>query len=114
MPTLTLGDTTATSESEKANHLNLFFHSCFNKSHAPVTPSTGMHFTPPTDLLCTEDEIFDLLLSLNVSKSSGPDGISARMLKYMAATSVTKLFNNPGSDTDYVEKICNSVYSEII
>ena len=56
-----------------------FFHSCFSKSHAPLTPSIGLHFAPPADFLCTE-EVFNLLASLDVSKSSGSDGISARML----------------------------------
>ena len=96
VPTLTLGDTTATTESEKAGILNSFFHSCFNKSHAPLTPSVGLCFAPPADYLCTEEEVFDLLASLDVSKSSGPDGISASMLKYTANSitpSVTKLFN---------------------
>ena len=96
VPTLTLGDVTATSESEKADLLNSYFHSCFNKAHAPITPSVGLHLTPDPSFLCTEEEVFDLLMSLDVSKSSGPDGISARMLKYTATSitsSVTKLFN---------------------
>ena len=96
VPTLTLGDTTVTTESEKAGLLKSFFHSCFNKSHTPLTPSVGLRFAPPADFLCTEEEVFDLLASLDVSKSSGPDGISARMLKYTATSitpSVTKLFN---------------------
>ena len=47
-------------------------------------------------LLCTEDSIFDLLASLDTSKSSGPDNISALMLKQTAASiapSITQLFN---------------------
>ena len=96
VPALTLGDTTATTEMEKANLLNTFFHSCFNKSHVPITSSIGLNFNPPSDLICTEEEVLDLLTSLDVSKSSGPDGISARMLKFTATSitpSVTKLFN---------------------
>lgn len=96
VPTLTLGDTTATTESEKADLLNSYFHSCFNKSHAPITPSVCLHFSSPVDFLCSEDEVFDLLASLDVSKSSGSDGISARILKFTATSitpSVTKLFN---------------------
>ena len=96
MPTLTLGDTTAVTESEKANLLNSYFHSCFNKSHTPITPSACLRFSPAADLLCSEDEVFDLLATLDVSKSTGPDGISARMLKFTATSitpSVTKLFN---------------------
>jgi len=46
--------------------------------------------------LCTEEEVLKLLLSLDVTKSSGPDGISANMLKATAitiASSLCKLFN---------------------
>ena len=42
------------------------------------------------------DHVYDLLVSLNISKSNGPDDISARMLKATAASiapSVASLFN---------------------
>ena len=38
----------------------------------------------PPELLCTEDDILDLLRSLDVTKANGPDGISAVMLKATA------------------------------
>ena len=50
----------------------------------------------PTGLLCTIEEVKQLLLSLNTTKSSGCNGISATMLKEMAlniAPGITKLFN---------------------
>ena len=48
----------------------------------------------PDDLLCTPSEILAFIQALNVDKASGPDGISARMLKAASITpSVTKLFN---------------------
>ena len=50
----------------------------------------------PTDLLCTVEEVEQLLLSLDTTKSSGCDGISATMLKVTAhsiAPGITKLFN---------------------
>ena len=46
--------------------------------------------------MCTEDTIFDLLASLDTSKSSGPDNISALMLKHTAASialPISQLFN---------------------
>ena len=52
--------------------------------------------TIPEDLLCTEEETFFLLSSLDSSKATGPDGISACMLKSTADSitpSVTKLLN---------------------
>ena len=94
--TLKLGATTATTESEKVDLLNSYFHACFNKSHTPIVPPIGLDFSPPAYLLCSEEEVFDLLASLDVSKSTGSDGISARMLKFTASSitsSVTKLFN---------------------
>ena len=45
---------------------------------------------------CTVEEVTVLLKSLNISKASGPDGISARVLKATAseiAPSITALFN---------------------
>ena len=48
------------------------------------------------DLLCTVDEVEHLLLGLDLSKASGPDLVSAHMLKNTAisiAPSVTNLFN---------------------
>ena len=48
------------------------------------------------DLACTEEEVCFLLKNINVSKATGPDGISARMLKETAsaiAPSLTILFN---------------------
>ena len=86
VPTLNLGHTTAAAECEKVDLLNSFFHSCFNKSHAPIAPLKDLHFAPSAEYLCTEEEVFDLLASLDVSKASGPDGISARMLKYTATS----------------------------
>ena len=36
IPTLVQGETTASTDHEKANLLNSFFHSCFNTSHPPI------------------------------------------------------------------------------
>ena len=47
-------------------------------------------------MLCSEEVIYNLLLNLDVTKSTGVDEISARMLKhtsYSIAPSLTKLFN---------------------
>ena len=38
----------------------------------------------PQEHLCTEDEVYDLIAELDDSKSSGPDGISVKMLKARA------------------------------
>lgn len=97
IPALKDGSFFITTDTEKAQLLNDFFHSCFNRSFErlsnpdPLDPSNC-----PSDLLCTESQITDLLLSLNPAKSTGPDSISATMLRSTAssiAPSLTKLFN---------------------
>ena len=99
---LVSGGTTARTSEEKAELLNSFFVSCFNNSHAPLDTSDSYSNCQecnddiPDELLCTEDQICDLLNSLDVSKSCGPDNISAQMLKHTAtsiAPAVTMLFN---------------------
>ena len=50
----------------------------------------------PEELLWNEEDVYQLFSSLDVTKASGPDGISARMLKHTAANvtpSITKLVN---------------------
>ena len=50
----------------------------------------------PDDLLCHEDDVVEMLSSLDINKASEPDNIFARMLKVTAHSitpSVTKLFN---------------------
>ena len=89
-----------TDDKEKSDVLNSFFHSCFNSVLPPLLEE---HMAPPhptncpEELLCTEEElVFDLLISLDTSKSSGPDGISARMLKGVACSLtpvLAKVFN---------------------
>ena len=99
IPTLSLDGTVANSDVDKANLLNSFFCSCFNRSHPPIqhqpTPDIDSS-TCPEELLCTDSEVCEMLAALDVTKSSGPDGISPRMLKSTApciAPSLTRLFN---------------------
>ena len=50
----------------------------------------------PEELLCTDDEILEMLLSIDTTKSSGPDSISGTMLKRTTtsiAPGITKLMN---------------------
>lgn len=96
--TLTNGVITVSSPTSKANLLNSFFASCFSPpSNSPSTPPP-----PPTSQLelssiqCTEEEVDNLLSSLKVKTSTGPDGISSHMLKntsYSVSPSLCKLFN---------------------
>ena len=57
----------------------------------PLTSEHTNHLGPqacPLDLLCSEE---DLLSTLDTTKSNGPDGISAKMLKG-AASSIAPVF----------------------
>ncbi len=98
IPVLTHNNRTFESDEDKANVLNSFFASCFNDSLPPLplleSNSPASQCNP--DILCTEEEVVEMLQSLNIAKASGQDGISARMLKATAAEiapSITKLFN---------------------
>ena len=58
--------------------------------------SEGVPSNPPLNLKCSEDNVLYMLLTLDTTKASGPDGISATMLKATAHSifkSVTYLFN---------------------
>ena len=99
IPTLTTSASTATTDREKAELLNAHFSSCFNNSLPPIAAdyaSTPISSEFPEGLRCTEDEVRKLLSTIDPSKASGPDCISARMLKSTAmsiAPAVTQLFS---------------------
>ena len=83
---------------DKANVLNTYFHDCFNKDVPALAPQPSI-LDPalfPQEHLCTKDEVYDLIAELDDSKSSGPDGISVKMLKATITSitpSLTILFN---------------------
>ena len=104
IPTLSKDSCEATTGPEKANLLNTYFSECFNHSVQPLSNedvdiplqliSDPNNF--PHELECNEENVCELLGSLDINKSNGPDGISARMLKHTAASispSITQLFN---------------------
>jgi len=99
IPTLTSGDIIATSNLEKANLLNASLVKNFNHSSPVLTLSDLQHTSPdscPTNFLCTEEEVYSLLSTLDTTKANGHDDISARMLKETALSitpAVTELFN---------------------
>ena len=100
IPTLSHGDATVQTDIGKADLLNSFFSSCYNLSHSPLVPSEYQNSQSPQEcpeeILCNEEEVYQLLSSLDVTKANGPDGISARAMKHTATSitpSITKLFN---------------------
>ena len=94
-------DVEFTTDVDKAELLNKQFFSNFNHLH-PSLLCNDPSLTPadpsecPDYLLCTEDQVYNLILSLDVSKATGADNISARMLKGTVSSitpSLTKMFN---------------------
>ena len=65
-----------------AKLFNSFFQSVFDKNDGLSVPNYLLctnHII--SDLICTGNKILSLLLNLDVTKSSGPDGMSPRILK---------------------------------
>ena len=63
MPTLVTATTTATSNLDKANLLNSTFMKNFNYPVPGLQTDDSLNIVPhtcPSDLLCTEDEVYDL------------------------------------------------------
>ncbi len=74
--------------------LNSYFSKCWNYSEPLLIDPPERYY--PDHLLCMTQEIKHLLKGLDVSKTTGPDGISARMLKATSesiAPLLTSLFN---------------------
>ena len=69
---------TTTDDSTKASILNGFFSKCFNRSVPPLIASEQPTFLNassddcPPNLLCSEEEVLGLLLSLDTTKANGP------------------------------------------
>ena len=89
-----------TSSLDKANLFNNYFQSVFNKD-TNEPPPPGSHSTVNvhkhlSHITIDSSEIKSILANLNPSKSPGPDGIPARLLKETApqlCNSLTILFN---------------------
>ena len=101
IPTLTSSNNAlaATTNAEKANCLNKYFSSCFNTALPQLSQSEFLYLDPdrcPSHLLCNESEVYNLLVGVDVSKSTGPDNISGHMINSTACSitsTVTALFN---------------------
>jgi hypothetical protein len=96
--TMTLNDATFTTSTAKADALNQFFASVFlPRSDNPI-PTLYSNATPssPEFSKVSVEEIHRLLCNLSTVKATGPDGISARLLKECAdvlAPSLAVLLN---------------------
>ena len=102
IPVLSRGNSLACTDSEKADMLGNDFSSCFNQAVPPLIPEDHSMYgavpcnSIPEVYLCSVNEIYHSLSTLDASKATGPDKISAHMLKATArsiAPSVTVLMN---------------------
>ena len=91
---------TASTGKDKAELFCKFFASVFTR-HDPATGVDedahlhGSGFDIP-DLMCSSANVGELLLTLDVNKATGPDGLSARLLREAApviSDPLSKLFN---------------------
>ncbi len=86
-------------DTEKTNILNNFFVDIANSANKTCAPPPCYEkpvLAPLTRIQTTSHEVKDLLQNLNVSKATGPDGISNRMLKETAISispSVSQIYN---------------------
>jgi len=82
IPSLHHEGTNTVSDVDKANLSNEFFSTCFNDSTAPLGDPQPFDCGSGLDMfLCSVEDVISLIFKLDISKATGPDGISARMLK---------------------------------
>ena len=99
IPNLSHNGSSTTNDKEKAETLNSFFSQCFNRSVPPLHSPPSFYNSDMSEfesLFCSPPEIEEMLLLLDTSKATGPDGVSALMLKNTAtsiAPSLCELFN---------------------
>ncbi|CAB4035969.1 Hypothetical predicted protein [Paramuricea clavata] len=95
---MTLADSSFTTSKAKADAFNKFFASVFlPRPDNPCLPTPTTEFDNSTEFTPVSiEEVLSLLSALSTGKATGPDGISARLLKECAdviAPSLTELFN---------------------
>ena len=99
IPTLSSENIAATTNPKKVCLLNVTFTNCLNYSVPGLNVANLSEAVPhecPENFMCSEDEVYELLCSLDPTKAIGHDDISARMLKETALNitpAVTQLFN---------------------
>ena len=82
IPTLVHDNYEANCDEAKAEMLNRYFSECCNTLMPPLHAKDQTEsdlIVCLDDFLCTVDEVCHLLRNLNVSKVTGPDGISVRI-----------------------------------
>lgn len=98
LPPIDDGETIHYSNREKAEAFNKFFvsNTTLNCSNAVLPNSPHRVSTRIANITATEQDVFDIIKSININKATGPDGISPVMLREAGLTIVkplTKLIN---------------------
>jgi hypothetical protein len=98
IPTLVVDNHTISDSIGKAQAFNEYFssHSNINTTNASLPEERFTCNTSLSDINITENEVTDILQSLDPNKSVGPDGINPRLLKICSkqlSPSLTKLIN---------------------
>ena len=84
VPSLSADEGPILSDSDKANRLNEYFASVFTNENLDAIPSISesKFEMPPIDV--SSDGVLKLLLNLDIKKSTGPAGLTSRVLKETA------------------------------
>lgn len=92
IPTISDSDVLSTN-TEKPLHWMTTFATTSNSQHLfPQLTLPCLHvITLPDSLSCTEDQVLNMILSLDPQVTSGPNGISSQMLPATAASSALSL-----------------------
>ena len=99
IPSLTMNNTTAEDDADKANMLSTFFRKSWNQAEPPLSESqymTNFYDNWYEDANVSSEEVLHLIKGLDAKKASGSDGVSAYMLQATAeyiAPSPAKLFS---------------------
>ena len=98
IPPLQVNDDLICNDKEKAKIFNDFFcsQSDLDDSNVPVPDITQSQNEGLEHIVITENEVEDILKTLDISKASGPDSISPRLLKeaaHVLSYPLCRLFN---------------------
>ena len=90
--TVSFDSLSASSDTEKANLFNYFFHSVFTQSSLSMPSPDQLPLPSATETLSnisiSEDDVYITLFSLDTTKSMGVDGIGPKILKNCAVDSI--------------------------
>ena len=86
-PTVSLDSSLASSDLDRANLLNPYFHSVFTTNSSPIPPFEDLHLPSTTvnDITITECDVYKALTSLDPTKAMGIDGIGPKLFETLCS-----------------------------